>query len=310
MATRTARLRWPRRVWWILNYHDISDDPSTPRPTTPVAVFRTQLDLLCESFQIITLQEGFARLDAGEIDGAFASITFDDGYAGVVRHAYPALERRRAPGTVFVCGSALTLGRELWDIALRRLILAGRADAAAAVLGVPLRVLVPAIDDRLVKRHYTIARGEELTRLAAAVTSPGPAPLMTMAEAQQLDPAILAIGNHTWSHAALVASDETTIVDEIGRTETTIESLAGRVRVLAVPFGTAEDVTRETVTVAQRVGLRVLSAYGGYNRNAHRATSDVRRTSLDARAHVPWDLSVSAIGYLAAASAVAIPGAR
>lgn len=82
----------------ILTYHRVHPghriDPET---------FDAQLCALARRFAPVTLDEavGFARGTAALARGGFA-VTFDDGWTDVLRFAFPILERRGIPATVFV----------------------------------------------------------------------------------------------------------------------------------------------------------------------------------------------------------------
>jgi peptidoglycan/xylan/chitin deacetylase (PgdA/CDA1 family) len=292
---RTTRTIWPGRAWWIVNYHDVSPGGGCPRPTLAPAEFERQVSALCKECKVIPLEEGFARVRANAIDGRFASITFDDGYAGVVRHAAPIMERHRVSGTVFVCGATLVHGRELWDIAMLRLVRAGRADAVAKLTGLEPPTLMGPGAMAAARQVWSLEIADALVQGAAALPQ-ATAETITLESARALDPAVLRIGNHTWSHAVVSRLSMAQIVDEIRSTHEVIRALPAFTPAFAYPFGESTDMSDEATRLAQDVfGLQVVSAYGGFNRPGLELVEDARRVGVTGDARLPWDLVTSGL---------------
>lgn len=92
----------------IFVYHDVSD-PGAPQHTveysTPIALFRAQIDVLARSFTFVTLDDLVGGAGGGR---RLASITFDDGYLSLCDQVLPELSSRGIPFTVFLNGSAVT----------------------------------------------------------------------------------------------------------------------------------------------------------------------------------------------------------
>ncbi|GAB3094380.1 polysaccharide deacetylase family protein [Aestuariicella hydrocarbonica] len=87
----------------VLQYHHVSDE--TPASTsTPVALFRRHLEILAEQgYQVVPLPELLQRYaDTPTQRLRQVAITFDDGYLSVYTEAFPALQKRGWPFTVFV----------------------------------------------------------------------------------------------------------------------------------------------------------------------------------------------------------------
>jgi peptidoglycan/xylan/chitin deacetylase (PgdA/CDA1 family) len=74
------------------------------------------------NWQIVTLEEGLARVRAGTPSGRFAVLTFDDGYRDLVTCALPILERHGAPFTVYIPTGAVTRDLFCWWLGLRELV--------------------------------------------------------------------------------------------------------------------------------------------------------------------------------------------
>ena len=89
----------------LLMYHGIGGEDGTPAET-----FARQLDLLSETYEIVSLSQALANTGAPN----FAAITFDDGYRDFRELAVPALATRRLHATVFVPAAHIG-GSNVWD---------------------------------------------------------------------------------------------------------------------------------------------------------------------------------------------------
>lgn len=86
----------------VLCYHQINDNADTEMVTTP-ARFREQLDFLQkEGYQTVTLDEAKAFVQGKSKVARPLLITFDDGYDGVYRYAYPQLKKHKMRAVVFL----------------------------------------------------------------------------------------------------------------------------------------------------------------------------------------------------------------
>jgi peptidoglycan/xylan/chitin deacetylase (PgdA/CDA1 family) len=110
-ARRLARLQRRGKVpVCVLFYHRVADWSPSPW-TTPVEVFRRQVEWLQAKFDIVSLGEAQRRVAAGTNDKPTACITFDDGYADNFDFALPLLLRDRIPFTYFVSSEIVLRGQ-------------------------------------------------------------------------------------------------------------------------------------------------------------------------------------------------------
>lgn len=110
------------KAWYILNYHDVSweNNPlmNAVGETFPPDVFADQVAALANKFELVSIADGWERLQQGSIDAPLLSFWFDDGYAGVRRYAAPILADHGVTGGVAV-NSDFTLRRSLfWRLKL------------------------------------------------------------------------------------------------------------------------------------------------------------------------------------------------
>ncbi len=101
LLSRKLLLSRSERV--IFTYHDVSDPGAaqySPSYSTPVDVFRRQIDFLAANFELLPLAELMAG--GGRGPKPRAAISFDDGFRSVLDQAFPVLSGHRIPFTVFL----------------------------------------------------------------------------------------------------------------------------------------------------------------------------------------------------------------
>jgi peptidoglycan/xylan/chitin deacetylase (PgdA/CDA1 family) len=110
----------------VLGYHSIAEPMGDAHPlcVTPQH-FGEQLQVLSQLGRVISLRGLVRSLQEGLVPKRAVVLTFDDGYADILQHARPLLERYQAAATVFVTTGSL--GREFWWDRLERLLLAPTA---------------------------------------------------------------------------------------------------------------------------------------------------------------------------------------
>jgi peptidoglycan/xylan/chitin deacetylase (PgdA/CDA1 family) len=92
----------------ILCYHTVDTGIPGPIAVAPAA-FAEHCRRLGASRTLLDLTEAVGRLDAsGRLPRGQAAVTFDDGFAGVYRHAFKELVSHRIPATVFLVAETLT----------------------------------------------------------------------------------------------------------------------------------------------------------------------------------------------------------
>jgi peptidoglycan/xylan/chitin deacetylase (PgdA/CDA1 family) len=92
-----------------LMYHEVLDDAQDIEAWTVVkrSEFEKQLVYLGRTTKIISLEEALRLQSSGEpLEDDYTVITFDDGYAGNFRVAYPLLQKYGVPATIYVATKA------------------------------------------------------------------------------------------------------------------------------------------------------------------------------------------------------------
>jgi peptidoglycan/xylan/chitin deacetylase (PgdA/CDA1 family) len=97
---------WRKRRLLILCWHGISlDDEHQWRPSLYISQqqFRARLKALHDGgYTVLSLDEGIARLERGELPPRSIAITFDDGFYDFAARAVPVLEEFGFPATVYL----------------------------------------------------------------------------------------------------------------------------------------------------------------------------------------------------------------
>jgi peptidoglycan/xylan/chitin deacetylase (PgdA/CDA1 family) len=113
LSTGRAMLKHPSLA--VVGWHDVTPGPRFL--ATPFDDFRRHLDVIeATGYPVLAFDDALDRLRDGRLAGPAVVLTFDDGYAGVVEHAWPELVARGWPATLYVCSGKLAAGATFpWD---------------------------------------------------------------------------------------------------------------------------------------------------------------------------------------------------
>jgi peptidoglycan/xylan/chitin deacetylase (PgdA/CDA1 family) len=95
----------------VLVYHAIADGmgDEPEQMTVSRSLFARQMDWLgALGYAVVPLHTAVEQLIARRLDVPLVSLTFDDGYRSTYTHAFPVLQERGYPATVFLVPGALT----------------------------------------------------------------------------------------------------------------------------------------------------------------------------------------------------------
>ena len=274
-----ATLSWSGAIAWlgrkrsetplILGYHRVvesvapMDGRILPGMMISQRMLRAHIEWVARRYRIVSLDEIGERLERREPCGKLAAITFDDGYLDVHDYALPVLQQMGLPAAVFVVSSligtnSLPLHDELYEIvkewgnapaavspALAAALTAcqhdpdGGPDAmihtVRALLAMPPSELRSILDELHAHGHPVAATSRDLLTLDWAALA-------------AMQRAGMTIGSHTHTHAMLDREDDCTLLDELARSRSIIETGIGcPVRHFAYPDG------RFNLRVAQAV---------------------------------------------------------
>lgn len=215
-------------------------------------------------------------------------MTFDDGYAGLLPHVKPVLERFGVPATAFVPSGFLGSRREFWWEELDALLL--HASGLPPSLDLDLAghrfrwrakdrlgrlrrrcrrrpALTPAEDlyykvAKRLQRGSTRDRSLALDRLAQWTTGDrqvreGRVPLSHSELRSLADGGLVEIGSHTVTHPVLAALGPAEQYEEIRSDRNALEQVLARpVTSFAYPYGGRSEYTAISVAAVREVGFR------------------------------------------------------
>ena len=221
---------------------------------------------------LISLDEMYRRLLAGEPPRPFACVTFDDGYRDVLRYAYPLLKRYDVPFALYIPTSFPDRLGELWWVALEAVI-ARSARVSLTMEGrervfdcATLRGKEQAYDDvyRWLRGLSSETELRRIVRDLAARHGVDMAALcrddcMDWSELAQIaaDP-LCTIGAHTVNHVMLkkIESDRA-VLTEMDMSRAVLEAALGvRPQHLAYPVGDPTSAGPREFRIAAELGFK------------------------------------------------------
>jgi len=244
-------VRGLRKKGLILCYHNVWPAPAGPPAgdTTvhlPLERFVEQVSWLTQHYTVVPLGELVKRVNAGRSLRGLATLTFDDGYAGVFSHAWPLLVKLGLPATVFVVTGVQDSRDVFWW------------DHSAVT-----RSATPEQRDQWLTELR--GNGDAITKALGAAPAPPLPPSHRPADwdaiAQAAD-AGLALGAHSVSHRTLTRLDDVQLEREIVASRRTIRAHAGAdPEFFAYPYGIWDARVRDAVRAAGYRGAVTLD-YG------------------------------------------------
>jgi peptidoglycan/xylan/chitin deacetylase (PgdA/CDA1 family) len=250
----------------LLVYHRVNDEADPFFPALSRRDFAAQLDHVASHYRVEPLEDVVAWLTAGAVGSPRAALTIDDGHPDTAEVAFPELDRRGLPATLFLSTDPPETGRPLWIDRTRWIV----KHARACVLDAPSTGLPGGSLDGSAARLHLLAR------LLRHLKTLGPAGVegAVAALARELDPegpplrvleweavrrmaaGPVGLGGHTHRHYMVSRLDDRTLEDEIATAHLLIEERTGRrVRSFAYPNGEAADYDDRAVAVLRRHGL-------------------------------------------------------
>ncbi len=288
MVRGLRRLRAAERLH-LLTYHQVAPEPDlftagTGLRHSPEELER-HLDYLLEYYRPMRLSDWLDAVARGQTPRHAVVITFDDGFAGVLRHAWPVLYRHRVPMTVFPVTGVIGNTDLLWTHKLAWLLAHGHGRRVADALRAEGFAL-PAEDGDLenhVRQSYRPDLPDILEAVLRSTGHSGPRlaaslrPYLEPADIAEADPELVEFGNHTHTHPVLAALSRDQQRAEITAARDALAALTGRPPlVLAYPFGLKRHYNADSRELARETG--------------HRAAVDMRRR-INLAATDPFELS-------------------
>lgn len=286
VKSAARRLRWFSPTGSILCFHGLSspDLPSAAQANIPIELFRSLMDAIHDTSQVIPLGELLERRRRGRRNDGLIALTFDDAYHSL-HLALPILAERGDPITVFVTDFGASGGAAYWwdridDVAAR--IHPSQFAEFEQRIGLPLEYktgqraefgpLRP-LRQWILSAHngrWPAALERSLAELEASAGTQTVQRSMTYQELEQLvESEWITLGVHTLSHPVLPLLPDTEIRAEVGRCLQALrDRYVGVEPILAFPFGlydarTVEIARAEGITGCLALGSRTLGNLAG-----------------------------------------------
>jgi peptidoglycan/xylan/chitin deacetylase (PgdA/CDA1 family) len=246
----------------ILMYHRVCE-VSGARPwfargtaVTPIA-FGRQLDWLATHFNVVPLRTllGTSPSSVSEDDRPLAALTFDDGYADIVRSVLSQCRARGVVGTLFPVQAHMAGdGHQLWFDALYSILEACIADGENAsdplIQGRALSNWVRGPEKEALQHSAPESRPSLLRELAKrlGVAFPIQSDLyLSEAEVRELVQAGWTVGAHGTAHTRFTLLDDTSVREELRSALAFVRSFDSGEPILAYPDGMHDARVRSLV---------------------------------------------------------------
>lgn len=227
------------------------------------AEFEAFLELASARTRLVSYSAFETALDEGRLETDMVALSFDDGFLGVHRHAFPALAARGLDAAVFVNPPLVAAGGLFHFLELE---IAFRLAASAA----PEKERVKAMKAAK-KRLKALPEAERAAGHDALLVELGVArdaiaryaagfekyDVMGRAELLELRAAGWRVGSHTLTHRTLGMLDEADVRAEVLGSKRGLEALLdGRDETFAYPYGEAVHVGTVAPRVCREAGYR------------------------------------------------------
>jgi peptidoglycan/xylan/chitin deacetylase (PgdA/CDA1 family) len=244
-----------------------------------VSEFEKQIDFLANQYNVIALDEFLDRSRRDlPLPNSAVCLTFDDGYRNLARTAFPILEKRQMPSTVFLVTGATGSGQPAWPERLFCSLLEYDRDSIE-LDGVAFPLATP---EQRASSYASIAepmkgleddeRRRQLDKLAALIGWPevpadSPfAPLDWNEVDRWARTGLVRFGSHTHSHPILARCSPEVQERELRVSHDILDERGCSSGLLAYPNGTRTDFSPVTKDLLKEVGYDCgLSSIHGLN---------------------------------------------
>jgi peptidoglycan/xylan/chitin deacetylase (PgdA/CDA1 family) len=260
--------------------------------------FRSQMQYLQRSFDVLPLSEAVEQLRGGRISRPTAAITFDDGFQNNYDVAFPILRELGLPATIFLTTALVDSDDTFWYLRLNRAV----AKTSNAVLewggrrfdlaGLECKVKGEAAIRSQLRQLPRPQRLTELHKIIRELGDDPECPIQGDSPFRMLDRHAIAdmaaselidFGAHSHTHPSLGRISPQECSDEIRRSTAITHQLSGRPCALfAYPFGYRQDYNAEAIRCLQGQGVQVAVTGIPEPNDQHTPPMELRRYGIGA----------------------------
>ncbi len=288
----------PRFV--ILSYHRVGLEGVPLYSKLPPRVFEAQMRHLSRNYRVLSLEKLLVELENPTSAEPGVAVTFDDGYADLFEHAFPALKKYQIPATIFAIAEGIETGMAPW---YDRLFLGLEVYPKSTItieLDTPTELSLENSAARLaatkrvvdwLRKRPDSARLEYCAALAKRLPVPENELQKRMLSWEQLkvmQAHRISCGSHTVTHPVLSRLDREQRTRELRDSREILERHLGRpVLDFAFPFGQPDDCFDVAESELELCGYRsaVTTTPGVNRRGANRYA--LRRVSIGEQRSLP-----------------------
>jgi peptidoglycan/xylan/chitin deacetylase (PgdA/CDA1 family) len=256
-------------------FHDVSASESAFTRGMGVSITPTKLEIvlqfLAKYYNPVSLQDVLDDRNGRTLPSRAVLVTFDDGYASVMKAAIPVCQRLGVPAVLFlnaavlnnerlstdnlVCYVANTLGMETINAAARA-VKGDNAPKLARFMDVFGRFF-PSIS--LDEREGFLKALIDLGRINERQIASKAGLYLSSKQVSELSSANCEVGNHTRSHVHCRTLAPQHFREEIDRNKAELEALSGKaVRSFSVPYGSSADLSTDFAGYLRRSGHELI----------------------------------------------------
>ncbi len=256
---------------YIIDYHRISERPSSLYLEMDVQVFERHIRHLSKNYKIIPVDEFVDRFLNKKSVGGYVSLTFDDGFKDNYTHAFPVLRKYNAPATVFLITDCIEKGKAPWFLHFRHAFRTAEVDCFDCFIN-DQHLLLPTrnqkekqdASNRVMKILQSIPDSERLCSLQKinSVLKYDPGEnlnniMLSWHEIKEMSNNGIDFGAHTHSHPIVSRLAPAELKIEICKSKEIIEgNLNQKVDGFAYPVGKECHYTKAAMTVLKENGFK------------------------------------------------------
>jgi peptidoglycan/xylan/chitin deacetylase (PgdA/CDA1 family) len=266
----------------VFNWHQVTPvfDPLRHHPFTwtNLDAFEIEIEYLQTEFDILPLHEAIARLNRGDLNGANAALTFDDGDSSVAEYIVPSLLRQELPATFFINTAYLDGMTSYWFPILTYF---NAHDDRAQAVGLTEDLLVEAQHLRQISDPQFYERVRTQLEQFAPYIPDLKTRLVSQGWLSELDETQFSIGAHGHEHQRFSMMPGDWQRKNLRKNVEILRQFPAYRNLFAIPFGRRHDWSEETISIARAFELEIILADGGINvgpaESIQRIPSDSRR---------------------------------